>query len=192
MAPTEAPRSAAAPVPDGVLAGIRVLNLSRILSGPLATKILAGPGADVVKVEDTKDGNDTRQWGPPFQATEAASRAGAFWSRPPAQPTSRRSPGPQRPATRSWPADRSTAPRHCGSALPPSVSSNPDSTTPRPLSSARSPLGPRRPSGRETPVRRTAAPCGDRPHTFTSGPAVGHDSMPAGLSTCLARVSNTD
>ncbi|MFJ9900681.1 CaiB/BaiF CoA transferase family protein [Streptomyces sp. NPDC091280] len=56
----------------GALAGIRVLDLSRILSGPLATMVLADLGADVVKVEDTKDGDDTRQWGPPFQGGEAS------------------------------------------------------------------------------------------------------------------------
>jgi formyl-CoA transferase/CoA:oxalate CoA-transferase len=56
----------------GALCGIRVLDLSRILSGPLATMVLADLGADVVKVEDTKDGDDTRQWGPPFQGGEAA------------------------------------------------------------------------------------------------------------------------
>lgn len=54
------------------LAGIRVLDLSRILSGPMATMVLADLGADVVKVEDTKDGDDTRQWGPPFQGDQAA------------------------------------------------------------------------------------------------------------------------
>ncbi|MFD7992001.1 CaiB/BaiF CoA transferase family protein [Streptomyces mexicanus] len=70
MTASEAPVSAnAAP---GALRGIRVLDLSRILSGPLATMVLADLGADVVKVEDTKDGDDTRQWGPPFQGTEAA------------------------------------------------------------------------------------------------------------------------
>lgn len=54
------------------LAGIRVLDLSRILSGPLATMILADLGADVVKVEDTKNGDDARLWGPPFQGSDAA------------------------------------------------------------------------------------------------------------------------
>jgi formyl-CoA transferase/CoA:oxalate CoA-transferase len=38
----------------------------------MATMVLADLGADVVKVEDTKDGDDTRQWGPPFQGDEAA------------------------------------------------------------------------------------------------------------------------
>jgi formyl-CoA transferase/CoA:oxalate CoA-transferase len=54
------------------LAGIRVLDLSRILSGPMATMVLADLGADVVKVENTRGGDDTRQWGPPFLGEEAA------------------------------------------------------------------------------------------------------------------------
>lgn len=57
---------------DGALAGIRVLDLSRILSGPFASMILADLGADVIKVEDTRKGDDTRQWGPPFQGDDAA------------------------------------------------------------------------------------------------------------------------
>lgn len=48
------------------LAGIRVLDLSRILAGPVCTQVLADLGADVVKVERPKAGDDTRQWGPPF------------------------------------------------------------------------------------------------------------------------------
>ncbi|HYZ54420.1 MAG TPA: CaiB/BaiF CoA-transferase family protein [Streptosporangiaceae bacterium] len=54
------------------LAGIRVLDLTRILSGPLTTMILADLGADVIKVEDTGTGDDTRRWGPPFQGDDAA------------------------------------------------------------------------------------------------------------------------
>jgi formyl-CoA transferase/CoA:oxalate CoA-transferase len=57
---------------DGALAGVRVLDLSRILSGPFASMILADLGADVIKVEDTRMGDDTRQWGPPFQGDDAA------------------------------------------------------------------------------------------------------------------------
>jgi crotonobetainyl-CoA:carnitine CoA-transferase CaiB-like acyl-CoA transferase len=48
------------------LAGLRVLELARILAGPWAGQILADLGADVVKVERKGDGDDTRGWGPPF------------------------------------------------------------------------------------------------------------------------------
>ncbi|RRO18708.1 CoA transferase [Saccharopolyspora rhizosphaerae] len=54
-----------APEPTGSLRDVRVLDLSRILAGPLCTQMLADHGAEVVKVEPPA-GDDTRAWGPPF------------------------------------------------------------------------------------------------------------------------------
>jgi crotonobetainyl-CoA:carnitine CoA-transferase CaiB-like acyl-CoA transferase len=48
------------------LAGIKVLDLSRVLAGPWSTQILGDLGADVVKVERPGAGDDTRAWGPPY------------------------------------------------------------------------------------------------------------------------------
>jgi crotonobetainyl-CoA:carnitine CoA-transferase CaiB-like acyl-CoA transferase len=54
------------------LAGVRVVDLSRVLAGPYATMTLADLGADVVKVEHPKGGDETRSWGPPFAGGESA------------------------------------------------------------------------------------------------------------------------
>jgi len=66
------------PMP-GPLAGLRVLELARILAGPWAGQILADLGADVVKVERKGTGDDTRGWGPPFVEAADGGHLGAAY-----------------------------------------------------------------------------------------------------------------
>ncbi len=61
------------------LAGVKVLDLSRILAGPYATQLFADLGADVVKVENPDGGDDTRRWGPPFTTKADGGRGDAAY-----------------------------------------------------------------------------------------------------------------
>ena len=64
----------------GPLSGLRVLELARILAGPWAGQILADLGADVIKVERTGAGDDTRGWGPPFvPAADGGNLSAAYF-----------------------------------------------------------------------------------------------------------------
>src|SRR4029077_843426 len=62
----------AQPPSSGPLAGVRILELSRILSGPFDTMAFADLGADVIKLENPRTGDDTREWAPPYRGDQSA------------------------------------------------------------------------------------------------------------------------
>ena len=74
-------KSNSIPNVTGPLAGIKVLDMSRILAGPTCTQLLGDYGADVIKVEKPGSGDDTRNWGPPFMKNgdgEDSNESGYF------------------------------------------------------------------------------------------------------------------
>ena len=72
------PAAAGDPAGGGALAGLVVLDLTRILAGPTCTQMLGDLGADVLKIENPRTGgDDTRQWGPPH--VEGASDLSAYF-----------------------------------------------------------------------------------------------------------------
>ena len=74
-------KSISNPAVIGPLAGLKILDMSRILAGPTCTQLLGDYGADVIKIEKPGSGDDTRNWGPPFMKNgdgEDSNESGYF------------------------------------------------------------------------------------------------------------------
>ena len=63
--------AASAKMSSGALAGVKIVDLTRVLGGPFATQLLADHGADVIKLEPPM-GDEVRDWGPPFHDGDAS------------------------------------------------------------------------------------------------------------------------
>ena len=62
-------------ISKGALAGLRVIDLTRVLGGPYCTQILGDHGAEIIKIEPPQ-GDETRDWGPPFEDGVSSYYAG--------------------------------------------------------------------------------------------------------------------